>query len=320
MSEAEEFEELRPLLFSIAYRILGSVSEAEDAVQETWLRFDGSPTRPRSVKAFLSTTVSRISIDVLRSARVRREAYVGPWFPEPLLSDPYQDPERSVELADSVSMAALLLLERLSPLERAVFLMREVFAFEFQDVAEAVGRSEAACRQLLVRARRHMGAGRRRFAADREERQELAARFFDALKDGDVEGLQDLLAADVQLVGDGGGKAPQLSRAVNGPVGVSRLLGKGFRWLLRVEVAMEPHEVNGQPGAIFRDRDGNVLQVLALDVLDGRIQTIRIVTNPEKLAHLGPVGDVWAVEREVRQARRRARRPAAEVSPPRSAR
>lgn len=144
MSEAEEFEELRPLLFSIAYRILGSVSEAEDAVQETWLRFDGSPTRPRSVKAFLSTTVSRISIDVLRSARVRREAYVGPWFPEPLLSDPYQDPERSVELADSVSMAALLLLERLSPLERAVFLMREVFAFEFQDVAEAVGRSEAA--------------------------------------------------------------------------------------------------------------------------------------------------------------------------------
>lgn len=307
MSEAEEFEELRPLLFSIAYRILGSVSEAEDAVQETWLRFDGSPTRPRSVKAFLSTTVSRISIDVLRSARVRREAYVGPWFPEPLLSDPYQDPERSVELADSVSMAALLLLERLSPLERAVFLMREVFAFEFQDVAEAVGRSEAACRQLLVRARRHMGAGRRRFAADREERQELAARFFDALKDGDVEGLQDLLAADVQLVGDGGGKAPQLSRAVNGPVGVSRLLGKGFRWLLRVEVAMEPHEVNGQPGAIFRDRDGNVLQVLALDVLDGRIQTIRIVTNPEKLAHLGPVGDVWAVEREVRQARRRAR-------------
>ncbi|MFG2174861.1 RNA polymerase sigma-70 factor [Streptomyces niveus] len=307
MSEAEEFEELRPLLFSIAYRILGSVSEAEDAVQETWLRFDGSPTRPRSVKAFLSTTVSRISIDVLRSARVRREAYVGPWFPEPLLSDPYQDPERSVELADSVSMAALLLLERLSPLERAVFLMREVFAFEFQDVAEAVGRSEAACRQLLVRARRHMDAGRQRFAADRAERQELAARFFDALKDGDVDGLQDLLAADVQLVGDGGGKAPQMSRAVNGPVGVSRLLGKGFRWLLRVEVAMEPHEINGQPGAIFRDRDGNVLQVLALDVLDGRIQTVRLVTNPEKLAHLGPVGDAWAVEREVRQARRLAR-------------
>lgn len=307
MSKVEEFEELRPLLFSIAYRILGSVSEAEDAVQETWLRFDGSSTRPTSVKAFLSTTVTRISIDVLRSARVRREAYVGPWFPEPLLSDPYQDPERSVELADSVSMAALLLLERLSPLERAVFLMREVFAFEFEDVAEAVGRSEAACRQLLVRARRHMDAGRRRFAADREERRELAARFFDALKDGDVDGLQDLLAADVQLVGDGGGKAPQLSKAVNGPAGVSRLLGKGFRWLLRIDVTMEPQDVNGQPGAVFRDRDGKVLQILALDVLDGRIQTIRLVTNPEKLGHVGPVGDGWAVEREVRRARRQAR-------------
>ncbi|MET9557111.1 RNA polymerase sigma-70 factor [Streptomyces sp. NPDC006645] len=307
MSKVEEFEELRPLLFSIAYRILGSVSEAEDAVQETWLRFDASPTRPRSVKAFLSTTVSRISIDVLRSARVRREAYVGPWFPEPLLSDPYQDPERAVELADSVSMAALLLLERLSPLERAVFLMREVFAFEFQEVAEAVGRSEAACRQLLVRARRHMDAGRQRFAADREERQELAARFFDALKDGDVDGLQDLLAADVQLVGDSGGKAPRLSKAVTGPVGVSRLLGRGFHWLLRLDVTLDRREVNGQPGAVFRDRDGKVVQVLALDVLDGRIQTIRMVTNPEKLAHLGPVGDVWALDREVRQARREAR-------------
>lgn len=161
MSKVEEFEDLRSLLFSIAYRILGSVSEAEDAVQETWLRFDASATIPTSTKAFLSTTVTRLSIDVLRSARVRREEYVGPWFPEPLLNDPYQDPARSVELADSVSMAALLLLERLSPLERSVFVLREVFAFGFDEVATAVGRSEAACRQLLVRARRHMEAGRR---------------------------------------------------------------------------------------------------------------------------------------------------------------
>ncbi|MFE2359529.1 sigma-70 family RNA polymerase sigma factor, partial [Streptomyces virginiae] len=159
MSKVEEFEELRSLLFSIAYRILGGVGEAEDAVQETWLRFDASATRPTSTKAFLSATVTRISIDVLRSARVRREQYTGPWFPEPLLSDPYEDPARAVELADSVSMAALLLLERLSPLERAVFVLREVFAFGFDDVAAAVGRSEAACRQLLVRARRHMDAG-----------------------------------------------------------------------------------------------------------------------------------------------------------------
>ncbi|MFF4477078.1 RNA polymerase sigma-70 factor [Streptomyces melanosporofaciens] len=306
MNKVEEFEELRPLLFSIAYRILGSVSEAEDAVQETWLRFDGSATRPTSTKAFLSATVTRISIDVLRSARVRREEYVGPWFPEPLLSDPYQDPARAVELADSVSMAALLLLERLSPLERAVFVLREVFAFGFDEVATAVGRSEAACRQLLVRARRHMEAGRPRFEADRRERQELATRFFDALKDGDVGALRNLLAADVQLVGDGGGKAPRLAKAVMGAENVARLLGTVFPWLLRIDVSFELHEVNGQPGAVFRERDGKVLQTLVLDVLDGQIQAIRAVINPDKLGHLGPVGDAWAVDREVRRARRRS--------------
>ncbi|MGW9046565.1 RNA polymerase sigma-70 factor [Streptomyces lydicus] len=305
MSKVEEFEELRPLLFSIAYRILGSVSEAEDAVQETWLRFDGSATRPTSVKGFLSAAVTRISIDVLRSARVRREEYVGPWFPEPLLSDPYQDPARSVELADSVSMAALLLLERLSPLERAVFLLREVFGFGFDEVAAAVGRSEAACRQLLVRARRHMAAGRPRFTADGQERQELAARFFDALKDGDVGGLQKLLAADVELVGDGGGKAPQLAKAVVGAENVARLLGTVFPWLIRIDVTCEQHEVNGQPGAIFRDRDGKVLHTLALEVRDGQIQSIRTVINPDKLGHLGPVADAWAIDREVKLARRR---------------
>ncbi|MFJ2033550.1 RNA polymerase sigma-70 factor [Streptosporangium sp. NPDC087985] len=304
MSKVEEFEELRPLLFSIAYRILGSVGEAEDAVQETWLRFDGSATRPTSTKALLSAAVTRISIDVLRSARVRREEYVGPWFPEPLLSDPYQDPARSVELADSVSMAALLLLERLSPLERAVFVLREVFGFGFDDVAAAVGRSEAACRQLLVRARRHMEAGRPRFEAVRKEREELASRFFDALREGDVAGLQELLAADVSMVGDGGGKAPQLARAVIGAENVARLLASVFPWMARIDVTFEPHEVNGQPGAIFRDRDGKVLHILALDVLDGQIQTIRSVINPDKLGHVGPVADAWAIDRAVRQARR----------------
>ena len=302
--KAQEFEELRPLLFSIAYRILGSVGEAEDAVQETWLRYDGSATRPTSTKSFLSATVTRISIDVLRSARVRREEYVGPWFPEPLLSDPYQDPARSVELADSVSMAALLLLEQLSPLERAVFVLREVFAFGFDEIATTVGRSESACHQLLVRARRHMADKRPRFAADRQERQELATRFFDALKDGDVGGLRELLAADVQFVGDGGGKAPQLARAVMGAENVARVLGTVFPWLIRIDVSFEPHEVNGQPGALFRDRDGKVLHTLALDVLDGQIQTIRAVINPDKLTHLGPVGDAWAVNRELKRARR----------------
>ncbi|WP_406724982.1 RNA polymerase sigma-70 factor [Streptomyces sp. GD-15H] len=307
MSKVEEFEELRPLLFSIAYRILGSVGEAEDAVQETWLRFDGSATRPTSTKAFLSATVTRISIDVLRSARVKREMYVGPWLPEPLLTDPYDDPARSAELADSVSMAALLLLERLSPLERSVFVLREVFAFGFDEIAAAVGRSEAACRQLLVRARRHMRAGRPRFEADRRERRELATRFFDALKNGDVDGLQNLLSADAQLVGDGGGKAPQLARAVVGAENVARLLAAAYPLMPRIGVTFEPHEVNGHPGAVFRDRDGRVLHALALDILDGQIQTIRSVINPDKLGHLGPVADAWAVDREVKRIRRQMR-------------
>jgi RNA polymerase sigma-70 factor (ECF subfamily) len=304
VTRTEEFEAARPLLFAIAYRILGSVSEAEDAVQETWLRYEASPTQPRSTKAFLSAVVTRVSIDVLRSARVRREAYVGQWLPEPLLDDPYEDPERSAELADSVSMAALVLLERLSPLERAVFVLREVFGFGFAEIASAVGRSEAACRQLAVRARRHMDAGRPRFEADRKEREQLAQRFFDALNGGDVDGLRELLAADVELAGDGGGKAPAFARSVIGADKVARVLAAFSPALGTSDVTLDRHEVNGQPGAVVRDRDGKVVSILALDMLGGRIQTIRGVVNPDKLGHLGPVADAWAVEREMRQARR----------------
>lgn len=304
MSRAGEFERLRPLLFSIAYRILGSVSEAEDAVQETWLRYAASTAQPTSAKAFLSAVVTRVSIDVLRSARVRREEYAGPWFPEPLLTDPFQDPERSAELADSVSMAALLLLERLTPLERAVFVLREVFGFGFPEIASAVGRSEAACRQLAVRARRHVDAGRPRFEADRREREKLAARFFGALREGDVDGLREVLAADASLAGDGGGKAPALPRTIIGAEKVARVLATIFPWLDRIDVTLEPREVNGQPGAIFRDRDNKVLSTLTLDVLGGRIQTIRSVSNPDKLGHVGPVADAWAVARQANQARR----------------
>jgi RNA polymerase sigma-70 factor (ECF subfamily) len=201
-------------------------------------------------------------------------------------------------------MAALLLLERLSPLERAVFVLREVFGFSFGEVAPAVGRSEAACRQLAVRARRHMDAGRPRFEADRREREELAERFFDAFREGDVDRLRELLAADVHMVGDGGGKAPQWARGIIGAENVARVLAAIVPPSVRIGVVVEPHEVNGQPGAIFRDRDGKVLNTWTLDILDGRIQTIRSVINPDKLGHLGPVADAWAVIREANQARR----------------
>ncbi len=300
--DSAEFEELRPLLFSIAYRILGSVSEAEDAVQETWLRYHASTSPPISLKSFLSAVVTRVSIDVLRSARVRRESYVGHWLPEPLLTDDestaYPDPEHAAELADSLSMAALLLLERLTPEQRAVFVLHDVFSFPFGEIAEVIGKSESACRQLASRARRLMDDGRPRFDVDRREREQLASRFFDAMTAGDVDGLQELLAADVEVYGDGGGKAPQWMRVIVGADNVARMfagLGKRFAGSGLQE---EPHEVNGQPGAVTRDPSGRVINVLALDVLDGRVQVVRSVINPDKLRHLGPVADAWALMRE----------------------
>jgi len=308
MSDIDEFEQLRPLLFSIAYRLLGSVSDAEDAVQETWLRYQASSTAPISLKSFLAAVVTRVSIDALRSARVRRETYVGQWLPEPLLTDEdptaYSDPQHAAELADSLSMAALLLLERLSPEQRAVFVLHDVFAFPFGEIADVVGKSEAACRQLASRARRLMEEGRPRFDVDRREREELAARFFDALTAGDVDALQELLAADVEVYGDGGGKAPQWMRVVVGADKVARMFaGLGSRFA-GAGLRVEQHEVNGQPGAVLRDASGRVINVVALDVLDGRIQVVRSVINPDKLQHIGPVADAWALMREVGPARR----------------
>ncbi len=326
MARVEEFEALRPLLFSIAYRILGSVGEAEDAVQETWIRFATSGATPTSLKSYLSTIVTRVSIDVLRSARARRETYVGPWFPEPLPTDrwrpePYADPEHAAELADSVSMAALLLLERLSPLERAVFVLREVFQLGFDDVAAAVGRSEAACRQLASRARRHMAEGRPRFEADQRKRAEIADRFFGALLDGDLDGLQDVLAADVKAVNDGAGEFGG-SGGTFGAATAARILLATVPPLLDVGAAFERRELNGQPGAILRDRNGDVIGTWTLEIYDGRVQTIHSLTSPHKLGHLGPVGDIRAVAAErarVRKERRRRDRPGrrpGRVAPP----
>lgn len=308
MTRVEDFEGLRPLLFSIAYRLLGSVGEAEDAVQETWLRWEASGVEPVSVKSYLSTIVTRVSLDVLRSARVRREAYPGPWFPEPLLEDPYEEPERAAELADSVSTAALLLLERLSPLERAVFVLRDVFGFGFGEIASAVDRSEAACRQLASRARRHMEEGRPRFAVDRREREELASRFFDALRVGDVDSLREVLAADVQMVADGGGKGPLFGRGMFfGIDHVARVIQVAAQTFAPLDVVIEELEINGQPGAVFRDGAGKVGGTMVLDVVDGQIVAIRGVTNPDKLTHLGPVADGMAMLDEAKRRRRSAR-------------
>lgn len=307
MSSTEEFEELRSLLFAIAYRILGSVAEAEDAVQETWLRWQASSERPVSVKAYLSTVVTRISIDVLRSARSRRETYVGPWLPEPLVTDPYEDPARAAELADSVSVAALVLLERLTPLERAVFVLREVFGYSFAEIASTVDRSEAACRQLAARARRHMEEGRPRFEADQRVAEELAGRFFDAMSEGDVDSLRELLSADALLVADAGGKAPLWGTGVFVGEKLIRLLAAMVPGFVAVGVGVEPHIMNRQPGAIIRDADGLVVATWTLEVQDGRIQAIRAVLNPDKLGHVGEPADAAELTRRAQQARLRGR-------------
>ena len=310
-----DFETVRPTLFAVAYQILGSVSEAEDAVQETWVRYATTSTEPDSLTAYLCTIVTRVSIDMLSAAQARRETYVGPWFPEPLPTDstrlslwgpPDGDPEQAAELADSVSMAALLLLERLSPLERAVFVLRDVFGFDYGRIAEILGRTEAACRQLGSRARRHVEAGRPRFEADRRKRSELAERFFAALQDGDVEALESFLAADVAALNDGGGVAGGAG-GTYGAARAARVLVATVPPLLALGATLEQTELNGQPGALLRDREGAVLAAWVLEIADGCIQTIRSVANPAKLAHLGPVGDMKAVTHERNRARRQGR-------------
>jgi len=297
-----EFDELRTSAFAVAYRMLGSVSEAEDIVQEGFLRLHRAREggeRIESPRAYLSTVVSRLSLDYLRSARVRRETYVGEWLPEPLLASADDDPARKVEMADSLSLAFLVLLESLSPEQRAAYLLRDVFDEPYDRIAEIVGTSEQNARQLATRARRHIQERRPRFEASREQRDVLAARFFAAADDGDLEGLEELLAHDVVLHGDGGGKAPAVKRAIHGRAKVARTLKAGLRASTRFGgFTLRRNQINGQPGALVLDPEGKLLTVMILDIADGQIQTVHAIANPDKLQHLGPVGDLRALRRE----------------------
>jgi RNA polymerase sigma-70 factor (ECF subfamily) len=284
------YQELKPLMFSIAYRMLGSATEAEDIVQEAFLRFHketSGGTEVDSAKAYLSTVTTRLSIDHLRSARVRRERYVGTWLPEPILTEEEDDVALHAETADSLSMGFLVLLESLTPVERAVFLLHDVFEFDFGEISRIVGKAEENCRQISVRARRRIHEGKPRFEASRAQKEELARRFFEAAREGDLDGLLSMLAGDAVAYGDGGGKAPAISRPVHGREKVAQLLlsarAGGAR---RGVVGMRLAEVNGQPGALFVDRDDLPVVAVALDIADGLVQAFRAVSNPEKLQHL----------------------------------
>ena len=298
----EEFDELRRPAFAIAYRMLGSVSEAEDVVQEGFLRLHRareSGERIESPRAYLSTVVSRLSLDQLRSARVRRETYVGEWLPEPLVASADDDPASGLEMADSLSLAFLVLLESLTPEQRAAFLLHEVFDEPYDRIAKILDTSEPNARQLVTRARRHVEERRPRFDASREQREQLATRFFAAAEDGDLEGLEKLLAHDVVLRADGGGKAPALKRAIHGRPKVARTLIAGLRRGARLGgFTLRREEVNGQPGAVYLDREGRLAGVMILDVADGQIQAVSSIVNPDKLRHLGPVADLRALLRE----------------------
>lgn len=304
-AEGELYTELRPLLFSIAYRMLASVSDAEDVVQEAFLRYHqavGHGTVADSPKAYLSAVTTRLSIDQLRSARARRESYVGNWLPEPLLTDPAAaDPAEDAERADTLSMAFLLVLERLDPVQRAVFLLHDVFGYGYPEIARIVGRSEANCRQIATRARAHVARDRPRFETTRTQRDELAKRFLAAMGDGDLDGLLALLGEDAVVVGDSGGRTMSWPQVISGRERAGRLLASLGHQLAAAGVRIDAVWVNGQPGAVFRDEQDRLTNVFSLEIHDGRVQAVRSVINPDKLRHLGPLADI----RELAARRRR---------------
>jgi RNA polymerase sigma-70 factor (ECF subfamily) len=291
-------DELRPVAFAIAYRMLGSVSEAEDVVQEALLRVHQALDRGEQIEsppAFVATITTRLSLNELRSARARRERYFGEWLPEPIITDGDDDPARHAETADSLSLAMLVLLESLSPEQRAVLLLHDVFDYGYTEIAAIVGKSEDNVRQLGSRARRHVEQRRPRFQTTREQRDELAARFFHAAEHGDLAGLEALLAHDVELTGDGGGKVPALARSLRGRGRVARMVIEWLNRGTRIPGDVRPVEVNGGPGALYLDPQGRLVAVLALDIAGGQIRGISSVVNPDKLAHLGPLGDFKAL-------------------------
>jgi RNA polymerase sigma-70 factor (TIGR02957 family) len=297
-------DELRPVSFAIAYRMLGSVSEAEDVVQEVLLRVDQALQAGEQIaspRAYVATVTTRLAINELRSARVRRERYVGEWLPEPIITDGDDDPARHAETADSLSVAMLVLLESLSPEQRAALLLHDVFDYGYPEIAAIVGKSEDNVRQLATRARRHVQERRPRFQTTRGQRDELARRFFAAAEHGDLAGLEALLAHDVELTADGGGKVPALARSLRGRNRVARTLVKGLRQIARFPgVSLRPVEVNGGPGALFLDGQERLIGVVALDIAGGQIRSFKAIWNPDKLAHLGPVADIQSLLRSGR--------------------
>jgi RNA polymerase sigma-70 factor (ECF subfamily) len=292
--------DLRALMFSIAYPMTGSVTEAEDLVQEALLRLERarqSGVVVESPKAYLAATTTRLAIDHLRSARARRVSYVGTWLPEPIVTDLHESPEHMAELSDSLSMAFLVLLESLSPVERAVFLLREVFDYPYEDIAQIVDKSEANCRQINGRARQHVGAHRARYEASTEHSEALVRSFLAAARDGDLDQLVELLAADVALYGDGGGKATAIRQPLYGRDRVATFLIALFEQAPRLGVTVEAVLVNGGPGIITYDPQGKIISVLSLEILDGVIQTVCGIVNPDKLQHLGAVSDMARLNR-----------------------
>jgi RNA polymerase sigma-70 factor (TIGR02957 family) len=294
-------DEYRPLLFSIAYGMTGSVGDAEDIVQDAFLglaRAQRSGTVVEEPKAYLATAVTRLAINYLKSARVRRESYVGDWLPEPIVVPAGAgEPAEHAELADSLSMAFLVLLETLSPVERAVFMLREAFGYGYADVARITGKTEVNCRQIFARARQRIGAARNVTpepgqSARRAEGEALARQFFEAAAGGDLDALLETLAPDVVLHGDGGGKAMAIGQPMHGRERVARMLAGIFRRGRNMNASVRLAWVNGQPGAVAYDAEGRVVAVFALDIADGVVQAIRSVVNPDKLGHLGPVSDV----------------------------